>query len=414
MAASMCRRLTLLPRRISLFSPHNFVQFAKCEYSTVEPATEELVEVPQAKYPPIIPPFHGKTKESEEYRTQVAIDDLNAKPTAKDMIYELSKQQKWHYIINPTCFHNSFLNLYKHCMKTVMVDSLPEQLEELAKTEEVDEVATRLKPHVIDCILQEHLYTYRHRGDLVKRDYHVGKQTMENVMRVMLTGLSADMPHLRDGETDEDVNVKAFWKRDTTRFQFTGTQLFAIRSKDPLPEFISRDSELSVGEVPSWPYAPENVSVFKRHINPDCFPGYKVGNPYNFGHTQVYVPSFDRLRCKKQNLLEEVLMGCGLSASFGWLHSLAMYNMFNPYKDLTQPMTCQTIVTNGSKFSFFCYQLNTLGLSERSQDNPLRNVCWHTEDLSLYGDIKDGKVRDFNNEILKMMVAFLMNRTVSL
>ena len=93
--------------------------------------------------------------------------------------------------------------------------------------------------------------------------------------------------------------------------------------------------------------------------------------------------------------------------------SILLSAVFNPYKDLTQPMTCQTIVTNGSKFSFFCYQLNTLGLSERSHDNPLRNVCWHTEDLSLYGDIKDGKVRDFNNEVLKMMVAFLMKRTVS-
>ncbi|XP_022100859.1 28S ribosomal protein S30, mitochondrial-like isoform X1 [Acanthaster planci] len=414
MAAFMWRRAFPLLRRVSRFSLHNSCQSTRRLYSAGDTNTEKQLEVRKATYPLIIPPVYAKTAEAEEYRKKLIIQRINDKPTATEMIHELSKVQNWHYTIHPSCFHYSFLDFYKHIVKTLMVENLPKQTMELAGTPVVEQSMEMLKPHIIDCILQEQLYLYRHKGKLAKQENVAGKQTMENIMRILLTGLAGDYPHLRDSQIDQDVQVQSFWKREETRFQFTGNPLFLIRTKDPLPEFISKEDELSVGEVPLWSYAPENVSVFKQHINPVCFPGFKTGNPFTYGHTQIYTSTFSRTRCAKDQILEEVLQGFGMSSSFGWLNGLALYQMNNPYRDLKHPMTCQTIVTNGCQFSFFCYQLNTMGLSSQSADNPLRNVCWYSPDMKLYGDIQDGRIIDFNNDVLKLVIAFLLNRTCPL
>ena len=77
-------------------------------------------------------------------------------------------------------------------------------------------------------------------------------------------------------------------------------------------------------------------------------------------------------------------------------------------------MTCQTIVINDKHVSFYCYQLNTLALDDlQAEDNDLRNVCWQVVDLPLYSAVEGNQVLDFNEEALKIMIAFLTNPTVA-
>ncbi|XP_022100860.1 28S ribosomal protein S30, mitochondrial-like isoform X2 [Acanthaster planci] len=300
----------------------------------------------------------------------------------------------------------SRFSLHNSCQSTRRLYSAGD-----TNTEKQLEVRKATYPLIIPPVYAKTAEAEEYRKKLIIQRINDKPTATEMIHELRLAG---DYPHLRDSQIDQDVQVQSFWKREETRFQFTGNPLFLIRTKDPLPEFISKEDELSVGEVPLWSYAPENVSVFKQHINPVCFPGFKTGNPFTYGHTQIYTSTFSRTRCAKDQILEEVLQGFGMSSSFGWLNGLALYQMNNPYRDLKHPMTCQTIVTNGCQFSFFCYQLNTMGLSSQSADNPLRNVCWYSPDMKLYGDIQDGRIIDFNNDVLKLVIAFLLNRTCPL
>ena len=78
--------------------------------------------------------------------------------------------------------------------------------------------------------------------------------------------------------------------------------------------------------------------------------------------------------------------------------------------DLPRPMTCNTILTDGKNFSFFCYQLNTIALHSRvSETNQLRNVCWYTKEAQLYEKMtEDGEVVNFNLDVLKTIVGMLL------
>lgn len=71
----------------------------------------------------------------------------------------------------------------------------------------------------------------------------------------------------------------------------------------------------------------------------------------------------------------------------------------------------QAVITDGRFFSFYCYQLNTLGLSvEMDANNPRKNLLWGTESLPLYEGVKDGEVVGLNDSVLKLLVQFLMNQ----
>lgn len=80
-------------------------------------------------------------------------------------------------------------------------------------------------------------------------------------------------------------------------------------------------------------------------------------------------------------------------------------------EDLTRPFVSQAVITDGQFFSFFCYQLNTLALStETDVDNPRRNLLWGTESLRLYEGVEDGRVVGLDDDVLRLLIQFLMNK----
>lgn len=68
------------------------------------------------------------------------------------------------------------------------------------------------------------------------------------------------------------------------------------------------------------------------------------------------------------------------------------------------------IITDGQFYSFFAYQLNTLELWKDDDANPLRNLCWHQENMKLFEDIQDGQLVDFNENVLKQVIKFFINQ----
>lgn len=81
---------------------------------------------------------------------------------------------------------------------------------------------------------------------------------------------------------------------------------------------------------------------------------------------------------------------------------------------MISPFVSQAVITDGIYFSFFCYQLNTLALTVRADQHNLRkNICWGTESMRLYESIEGEDIKGFNDEVLDLLVRFLLNRPKS-
>ena len=81
------------------------------------------------------------------------------------------------------------------------------------------------------------------------------------------------------------------------------------------------------------------------------------------------------------------------------------------FQDITYPLTTQTVMSDGQKFTFFAYQLNTIHLWLTDEHQPLRNVCWATQEMALYDKVENGEVHGFNDDVLRHLLKFLKLQT---
>lgn len=202
---------------------------------------------------------------------------------------------------------------------------------------------------------------------------------------------------------------------DTLKFQIDDKPHCQIRISKQLSEFVPLDY-IPPEEVPVVNILPDKLPLFKRQYDNKVFIGSKVADPYSYGHTQFHLIS-DRLkqeRLIKSNLADQVevpIRANGIASLFAWTGAQAMYKGFWSEADVTRPFVSQAVITDGRRFAFFCYQLNTLALTvEADKNNPRRNICWGTESQPLYEAIEDNDVKGFNDEVLLQLVKFLLVR----
>lgn len=70
----------------------------------------------------------------------------------------------------------------------------------------------------------------------------------------------------------------------------------------------------------------------------------------------------------------------------------------------------QAVITDGQYFSFFCYQLNTLALTDEADvDNPRKNLCWGTKRMQLYENVIGDDVIGLDDNVLRLLMQFILN-----
>lgn len=118
----------------------------------------------------------------------------------------------------------------------------------------------------------------------------------------------------------------------------------------------------------------------------------------------------ERRDFKNPEEAQEALHRQGILASYAWLNAQANFQGFTTYNDITYPLVTQTIITNGQKWSFYIYQLNTLLVHGKNvTDNPKRNICWAIPDLKLFEEVADSKVVGLNDNVLKTLIKIYAN-----
>ncbi|KAJ8028945.1 28S ribosomal protein S30, mitochondrial [Holothuria leucospilota] len=410
MAASMCYSCVRHFSKVSSLNARPGYPPSLRTYETVLPRVPRILEGSEPQYPPIRPSITSGSVAGKKARRDAWIESLRCSERPPEMIYQLQKKQQWQHKVKPFNFQMGFSKYFRQLTKTVVVDDLPQQLESLMEEDYVSAELNTLKDRFKEVLLTDAFSTYRHRPDKTSLDQEKSQTFAQNAVMFLLSYLGLKYSHLSSAVVDEQCLMKSFWERNEKRVQFIGNPVCSIRTKDPLGQFVPVSDELCQQEIEDWPWDPKELGIFPKCINSVCFPGFKYQPNNLHPHTQVYGLNFNKKRTVELNIFQEIQENFGVMAGYAWLNALGMYQHYCWFKDIPQPMTAQIIFTDGKSLSFYCYQANTLNL--RDADNPLSNVCFQRLMVPMFTDIKDGVVRDFNEDALRLMLAFFINPTV--
>ncbi|KAJ8333643.1 hypothetical protein SKAU_G00409620 [Synaphobranchus kaupii] len=390
-------------------------------------------------YPVIRPSKTAKSKTAKRQREEDYHNEVLS-ATVQDKLRLLTKIQRRKYVLYPQTFALNADRWYQHFTKTAYLPGLPdkfsvelgenshEMLQVVPKISINDKEFSDLRSLVCDLILQENVYLKKAKIFQQKDQQTFASPFLRKLVSGITSALAKDSPLLQVSSIDFNPQVNFYWMRgertiprghrsgriEPVRFQIDDKPDCQIRVPQQLPELVPLWTDISA-EVPDIRYAPGLLPMFRRQYENCIFTGSKLADPCSYGHTQFHLvmDRFQRRKLYKANLVDQIevhLRASAIASLFAWTGAQAMYQGFWSHEDLTRPFVSQAIITDGQHFSFFCYQLNTLALTVQTDSgNPRKNLCWGTESMRLYEDIKDGNVIGLDISVLKLLVKFLLN-----
>ncbi|KAK1116980.1 hypothetical protein K0M31_017030 [Melipona bicolor] len=322
-------------------------------------------------------------------------------------------------------------------------NKLPEFYNSLITTEELNSLAQSMKKYIEDIIIFEYCHRLReqyipdkelHKDKIIQNA--VTNAVVFQINRMMLAALSSIETHLLDTEIDFEPRIETFWfaggierstiaKRQRRRIkylkeyaddpinipvQYLGSPILQLRHSFPLREVISpidcANPELT---IPKFEFDPRVLGYRFSYRHATCIPGFWPGDAAEFGLLSYHSTNKSYFHSAYKE--KEAITVQAIFASYSWLLSQAVYQGFTTVQDVTYPLVTQTVLTNGQYWSFCVYQLNTtLSHSEYADNNPMRNMCWITEPMPLFEKVEDGKVYGFNEDVLKTLITFYINK----
>uniref|UniRef100_UPI00398E3DCB large ribosomal subunit protein mL65 isoform X2 n=1 Tax=Pristiophorus japonicus TaxID=55135 RepID=UPI00398E3DCB len=381
---------------------------------------------PGPRYPPVLPSRTAKSKSAQKRREEEFFQRVHDSPTAAEKIRFLTKIQRLKYVVYPQTLAMDADKWYQYFTKTALVRGLPGRLTASA---DAGLQLGQLKSLVCEALLQENFYLKKRRPFLYREREQTALPLIGSLVPQLVSALAEHNPLLSASTLDYEPDVGFYWLRgertvprghrkgrvDPIRFQIDDKPYCQIRVPKQLPEFVPFENSIPE-DVPVIHIEPSRLPLFQRQYDNNIFIGSKIVDSSCYGHTQFHFAS-DKLRREKlikDNLTDQIevrLRANGIASLFAWTGAQAVYQGFWSEADVTRPFVSQAVITDGIYFSFFCYQLNTLALTVGAdQHNHRKNVCWGTESMRLYEDIEGDNVKGFNDEVLSLLVRFLLNR----
>lgn len=346
----------------------------------------------------------------------------------------LDKDRKRKYVT--PCFNMEFdQNLsyfYQYLTKTKFVHGLPYNVDSIVIEEsEIEEFE-----QFLTCVLQtECKYNDKTINEKGRKDR--ADRIISSIVHYLLAShpLHPDLEHC---SLDKNPQNSMYWHRGQGfhkynvpelpfSFQSHDTPLYQIRIREPLQEFSPwMDEFMLSGELPHTDHLPYVYGMKRLLYRNTIAPGFRfkggdvllnyheayrsrllsqlpppVHDPYPHGHTQfISLPESFSMQSYEANLehcnitdqIEEHIKGHGVMSGWTWSAAQAHYKGYWMDNDVESPFCIQTIISDGSHFAFFCYQLNTLSVDPenvRVRVNQRRNLCYGTQLMKLF-DVVDG------------------------
>ncbi|XP_014681267.1 PREDICTED: 28S ribosomal protein S30, mitochondrial-like [Priapulus caudatus] len=424
---------------------HVRVQYLRTSERSEIAQESEYTDEPQ--YPSLEPVLlNTKDPAHVAYQQKLWIDQLRGKPTVQDKLDFIRWRPKdaWREI-RPKMKDQRAPEVWKHCpylfrlhpinrvvnflpyqqyiTRTTLVNRLPELYNSMDVEPQVEQIKTLFK----EALITEEL-RYRHDARLAaQKPGAVTCSVLDQLVGLVMQACGSKHDHLLTAKVDNETRQEAFWfvggfpKREEKgghlqtkygmAFQYKAKPWYLIRTRDALPQIVSRDDTLSTeAEVPECKYHPVAVGMTFYRDEFSMVPGFKDGDTNAFGLVQFHEcceqtrDLTERFGAKE---VEKLWLGHGIISSFSWLLSQAFYQGFDHFNDITYPLITQSVITNGQYWQFFTYQLNSTQASTYGTSY-YRNICWAGERMKLYDCIEDDQVKGFNDDVLRWCLKFML------
>ena len=215
-------------------------------------------------------------------------------------------------------------------------------------------------------------------------------------------------PRLLNLHVAHEPYIAATWTHLNETLAVRGRPGLFLTSKEGFPHFYDNDiiEESRMYSFESMGDISLHIDLKRNAVREENNSGFLKGRTFPHFHTLIVVDN--------QGTPEVQLIQKGIMYTFGALVAQASERHGNGIlgKQLLEPECAQCIVTNGKRFSFIWYQLNTLDTGN-TNDGVKNLVCIERPGL-LYSKIEAVKgrrkkrVSDLNDEILRTLLSVLL------
>ena len=426
------------------------------------PSEDELYDK-VAKYPEI-DRFRNET-EKAEHKTRTEIKALKT-VEEKQYFVNLPKYFGWRtFLLDASYLPPSCLPSVQFLTNTTLVDDqLPDVYKSLDVSKEAEELVPLIKSAIVfhknqhqlgENVLNDKMEFHEHfaKSDLYKILAFKRNQPLVLALnRIIMAKLR--LPHLMDANVDHQPRNEAFWFRgpidpvnikmrqrqgvvdskynkasrtpktkewaesqEDHPCQFLGPYIHAqLRCSATLDPILSLDDPIvKTGPVPKHDYFPGQSGWTRKRRYGTNLNGSWTGTNTSFSHLVIADDTNFYDKCttetawseeSEHNQRQDVVLSKVVLNGFGMTFAEACNQGFSPFNDPTRPFVGQVAVTNGQRWKLGVYQLNKMamqGISE-TNDEMLRNVCWHLPEEELYS--QSGDDVDVNLDLLQNILKF--------
>ncbi|XP_042879584.1 28S ribosomal protein S30, mitochondrial-like isoform X2 [Penaeus japonicus] len=399
----------------------------------------EYTDVPE--YPEIL----DENREARKRRkTEAWHQKITGLPTLEQKLMELNMPKYYGYWscrlhdAKPTLQGTPFT---RYATRTHVVEGLPEGYHE---KEAAGALAKELKDSVEELIL------LNFQSTLSRRNFGLGraieKRQTQNFLlglhKILASSLAPSAEHLKDAVVDIRPRVEAFWflgglqpdnllKKKRRNFKYMkdkehdpmersiqaeSSPCLCVRTSLGLPEVVSREDSLATSApVPVENLDPRAYGFKFKHKHATIVTGFWPGEKKEHSQLWLHSREFEEKFGLEFGLhnVHNALIQKMIISSFSQAFAHATYQGFGPVTELTYPIVHQSAISDGQKWNFSLYQMNTCVLhSENATENPYNNILWLSPEQNLFEAVEESGVKGLNEEVLTSLIAMYLKKGI--
>ncbi|XP_006879775.1 PREDICTED: 39S ribosomal protein L37, mitochondrial [Elephantulus edwardii] len=259
--------------------------------------------------------------------------------------------------------------------KTKLIEGLPEKV--LSLVDDPDNHIENQDERVLNAI--SHARLWHSTEDIPKRETYC-PIIVESLMQLCRSQILKH-PALTQRICAKNYSFSTSWNRESILLQVRGSSGTRVSTKDPLPAVAAREKvEATKNHVLEtfYPISPtidlQECNVYHMKNNT----GFREDHPYPYPHTLYFL---ETANLRPHRFRPEQLRAKMVLFAFGSALAQAQCLYGDDPKVLEQPVTVQSVGTDGRLFQFLVFQLNTTDLAS---DAGVKNLVWVDSDQLLY------------------------------
>ncbi|XP_059096351.1 uncharacterized protein LOC131890916 [Tigriopus californicus] len=315
-----------------------------------------------------------------------------------------------------------------------------------------------------DEVLSERIYGHEPFGTPIPESTHAlikGRETrrVHALNSFWVKHILGQAPHLMSAQMDHSPRLEAFWFRSgmgpdksmikrrrgsikhartnplrpvkrspddeptvyepyDRSFQYKAQPILVHRHPSMIPPFLERNHDLchQQDEVPEFKLDPRTLGYSARSESGVNLPGFWTGSPKSFASLQI-LSSFNEIGTRVTNTTladdqygyrEDLMCTKMILAGFGQLLSQACHLGYEPINNISEPLTTQTIITDGLKWKLGAFQLNRTALIDEEDVRFPNNVCWIQPEEDMMKTNEETGQAEVNIDLMGRIIQFYL------